>query len=110
MEHPHIRNMQDKCKKYKYCHVVFQTSERALLEGILLDNNLSSADLLVPEDLAAPESRYFEVRQSGGETFRPRYRVYKKVTVPLSSVAAIYLYPYYYPSYPYIYQRNYHPQ
>ncbi|MES9684876.1 hypothetical protein ABWK22_18650 [Gottfriedia acidiceleris] len=110
MEHPHIRNMQDKCKKYKYCHVVFQTSERALLEGILLDNNLSSADLLVLEDLATPESRYFEVRQNGGETFRPRYRIYKKVTVPLSSVVAIYLYPYYYPSYPYIYQRNYHPQ
>ncbi|PGZ89270.1 MULTISPECIES: hypothetical protein [unclassified Bacillus (in: firmicutes)] len=110
MEHPHIRNMQDKCKKYKLCHVVFQTSERALLEGILLDNNSSSAELLVPEDLAAPESRFFEVRQNSGETFLPRYRIYKKVTVPLSSVVSIYLFPYYYPSYPYIYQRNYHPQ
>ncbi|KQL38784.1 hypothetical protein AN960_12450 [Bacillus sp. FJAT-25509] len=110
MEHPHVRNMQNKCKKYKYCHVVFQTNERALLEGILLDSDTNSASLLVPEDLAAPESRYFEVRQSGRETFSPRYRIYKKITVPLTSVSAIYLYPYYYPSYPYIYQRNYHPQ
>ncbi|MEE6450034.1 hypothetical protein RAH41_05600 [Gottfriedia acidiceleris] len=110
MESYHIRNMQDKCKKYKLCHVVFQTSERALLEGVLLDNNSSSADLLVPEDLGATESRYFEVRQSGGDNFRPRYRAYKKVTVPLSSVEAIYLYPYYHSNYPYIYQRNYHPQ
>ncbi|MFF2878020.1 hypothetical protein ACFVR2_17015 [Gottfriedia sp. NPDC057991] len=110
MEHPHIRNMQAKCKKYNNCHVVFQTNDRALLEGILLDNNSISANLLVPEDLAAPESRYFELRQSGGETFRPRYRIYKKVTVPLTSVVAIHLYPYYYPSYPYIYQRNYYPQ
>ncbi|MGG0178507.1 hypothetical protein [Gottfriedia acidiceleris] len=110
MESYHIRNIQDKCKKYKYCHVVFQTSERALLEGILLDNDSNSANLLVLEDLAAPESRFFEVSQSGGETFSPRYRMYKKVTVPLSSVVSIYLFPYYYPSYPYIYQRNYHPQ
>ncbi|PGS48671.1 hypothetical protein [Bacillus sp. AFS041924] len=110
MDQHHIRNIQDTCKKYKLCYVVFQTSERALLEGVLLDNDSNSANLLVPEDLAAPESRYFEVRQNGGETFRPRYRKYKKITLPLASVVAVYLSPYYYPSYPYIYHRNYHPQ
>ncbi|QKE73658.1 hypothetical protein HPK19_12955 [Arthrobacter citreus] len=106
----HIRNMQEKCNKYKFCHVVFQTAERALLEGVLLDHDSNSANLLVLEDLAAPKIAFFEVRQSGGDTFSPRYRKYKKVNIPLASVSAIYLFPYYYPSYPYVYQRNYHPQ
>ncbi|PEL09867.1 hypothetical protein [Bacillus sp. AFS017336] len=106
----HIRNMEEKCKKYRLCHVVFQTTESALLDGVLLDNDSNSANLLVPEDLTAPESSSFEVRQSHTETFIPRQRKYKKVNIPLQSVLAIYLFQDYYHSYQYVYQRNYHPQ
>lgn len=100
-----IRDLNHKCKLYKDCHIVFQTYERALLEGILLESDDESATLLSPEDLPAPPDSDYESRQ-GGETFRPRYRRYRRIDIPLSSIIAIHLFPYHYPSYPYIYQRN----
>ena len=106
MEVNHTRLVHDKCKKYKECHVVLQTSERALLEGVLLETNTESATLLTAENLELPDSEYGELRQIGGETFKPRYRRYKRIIIPLSTITTIYLFPYYYPSYPYVYQRN----
>jgi len=102
-----IRNINGKCKSYKDCYVVFQTNERALLEGILLESNNEAATLLTPEDLPAPPDSEYEEPRHGSETFGPRYRRYNRVVIPLSSVTEVYLFPYHYPSFPYIYSRNY---
>ena len=102
-----LRNLSGKCKSYKDCYVVFQTDERALLEGVLLESDNENATLLTPEDLPAPPDSDYEVPRHGGETFGPRYRRYYRLLVPLSKVTEVYLFPYHFPSFPYIYSRNY---
>lgn len=101
-----ISNLIGKCMAYKSCHVVLQTYERALLEGILLELDSENAILLTPEDLPEPPELVYEVPRDGSVPFGPRYRRYNRIVIPFSSITAVYLYPYHYPSFPYVYSRN----
>jgi hypothetical protein len=103
----YVRAVHEMCKKHMNCHVIFQTSDRALMDGILLDSDGANATLQVPEEVSAPTTPE-ELRNDS--TLRPRYRRYIVKIYPLASITGMYLYPYYYPYYPNFYPKPYPTQ
>ncbi|GIO25194.1 hypothetical protein [Oceanobacillus sp. J11TS1] len=95
--HPdHQPSWHEQCQRYKDFHVEIQTTDGHSYDGILADYDQNQLALLVPEDVE--EGDY---RQYGG--YRRRYRRYRPRYFPLGALAALALYPYFFPPYPYPY-------
>lgn len=105
-------DMHGKCKKHMNYHVLMQTKDGNLMDGIIEEVDEHQVTMLVPEEVAGGEQGESvpQERQNGyggGYGFRPRYRRYRRRSFPLVDLISLYLYPYYYPHYPYYYPRPY---
>lgn len=102
------RQILGKCHEYMNCHVIIETSERALSDAILASTDGTNAAFYVPEEVEeATDSSTGEIRQLGGVTYQARFRKYRLLVYPLASIRNLYLYPYYFPYYPYYYAKPY---
>ncbi|WP_257349376.1 hypothetical protein [Pseudalkalibacillus decolorationis] len=93
------KHMKDKCNQYMHYHVLVETKDGNKFDAVLTGVKGDNVELLVPE-MMEPES--YE-RSNTRQYWRPRYRRFGGLLLPLAGLAALSLIPYYrpYPYYPY---------
>lgn len=107
------RNLHDKCKKYMYYHVTLSMKDGSSFDGIIENVGMDRVSVLVGEDVMERESENEgDIRQYYGGYGRPRrrFRRFRRRNFPLASLAALALFPYAAPYYPYpYYPQPYYP-
>ncbi|MDQ0213994.1 small nuclear ribonucleoprotein (snRNP)-like protein [Oikeobacillus pervagus] len=100
-----LRNLHEKCRNYRYHHVIMTTHDGRSFDGIIESVDRDHMKVLVGEDIMEREHDEMDDRQFYGFPRRRGFRRYRRRIFPLASLAAVALLPYFlsYPYYPYPY-------
>ncbi|ENH96088.1 hypothetical protein J416_12824 [Gracilibacillus halophilus YIM-C55.5] len=93
----HPEQFKQMCEQYMNYHVLGELNDGTQFEGIIVSINQTNVTILVAEDV--DEQQITMNRQFGYAPGR-RYRRYRRRTYPFNLFRGLFLYPFFYPSYP----------
>ena len=99
-----LHNVNDRCKKYLYYHIILTMADGSKVDGMIEDVNEDGITMLVGEDVMEEDSedQYDEQRQYHHHHFhrpRRRFRRFRRRRFPIHNLASIALLPYFTPFY-----------